>query len=183
MNPRIDAIRRRTRAAGADAALLTHPPHLRWAVGFTGSNGVLAVNGAAAHFVTDGRYDAQAHAEVEGAEVHVPGYALFEHVAERGLLGEARLLAVEAEHLSVAAYDRLRALLPGVTPVPVEGLLNEETGAKTEEEIEKLRAAQVLTAEVFDGLLPLIAVGVREVDLAAEIVYQHLRRGAERMAF
>ncbi len=183
METRLDAIRRRARAAGADAALVAHPPHLRWAVGFTGSNGLLVVTPEAAHFVTDGRYDTQARAEVAGAEVHVPGYGLAEHVAGQRLLGEARRVAVDADRTPVAEFERLRVLLAGSVVVPVPALLDEETGAKSEDEIARLRAAQARTAAVFEALLPLIQPGVREQDLAAEIVYLHLRGGAERMAF
>lgn len=183
MYPRLDSIRRRTREAGADAAVILHPPHLRWSVGFTGSNGALFVTADAAHFVTDGRYDTQARAEVEGAEVHVPGYALFEHVVEHRLTGEARRLALDADRTPIGTFDRLKVLFPNVEIVPVPSLLDQETGAKTEDEIERLRAAQALTAEVFNDLLPLLQPGVREQDVAAEIVYQHLRKGAERMSF
>lgn len=182
-NSRLDAIRRRARDAGAGAALIAHPPHLRWAVGFTGSNGLLVVTPDAAHFVTDGRYETQAHAEVEGAEVHVPGYALAEHVATHGLLGEARRVAVDADRLPVAEFERLRVLLAGTVVVPVPALLDAETGAKSEDEVARLRAAQERTAAVFEALLSLIQPGVREQDLSAEIVYLHLRGGAERMAF
>src|SRR5687768_9968467 len=183
MSVRIEAVRQAARTAGADAVLLTHPAHLRWAVGFTGSNGALVVGSTGAHFVTDGRYDVQARAEVAGAEVHVPGYRLLEYIAERGLLGAARLLAVASDHTSVATYDRLRVLLPTMTIVPSNGLLDGERAVKSDEEIERLRAAQALTAEVFEAILPLIAPGVKESDVAAELVYQHLLRGAERMAF
>ena len=77
---RIDTIRRLAADAGASGAIVTHLADIRWAVGFTGSNGILVVTPEAAHFVTDGRYETQAREEVKGAEVHVPGYALWRHV-------------------------------------------------------------------------------------------------------
>ena len=183
MNPRLDLIRRRCAERDADAAILTFLPNIRWAVGFTGSSGVLVVTPEAAHFVTDGRYATQAGAEVQGAEVHVPGYRLFEHVAEAGLLGAAHDVLLQGDHLPFTEVERLRHLLQDVHFLPVGGLLDEDVAAKTEEEIERVRAAQAVTDAVFDALLPLIAPGVSERDLAAEITYQHLRRGCERMAF
>ena len=185
---RVDLVRALAEAAGADAALVTHAPDLRWAVGFTGSNGLLAVTGGAAHFVTDGRYRAQADAEVEGAEVHVPEGPLADHVAAAGLLGgagrkPAGRVAVQAEHLTVAALDRYRRALPDVEFVPVEDLLSEAVAAKDEAAVEAVRRAQALTCEVFDAVLPHLGPGVAERDIAAEIVYQHLRRGASAMSF
>ena len=162
---------------------MTFLPDIRWAVGFSGSNGVLVVTPDAAHFVTDGRYTEQAAAEVDGAEVHVPGYALFAHVQEAGLLGEADSLLVQADHVTLAQQEQFRDLFPSLNLVPIAGLLNEAVAAKAEDEIEAIRRAQHVTEEVFDELLPLIGPGVSETDLAAEIVYQHLKRGASAMAF
>ncbi len=180
---RLDRIRRLVAGLDADALLVTFLPDVRWAVGFTGSNGVLVVTRDAAHFVTDGRYAVQARQEVAEAEVHVPGYRLFEHVAEEGLLGDAEAVLVQADHLTVADLERLRLLLPDVKVQPVADLLVEEVAAKSEPEIDAIRAAQAVTDAVFEEILPYVQPGMSELDLAAEIVYQHLKRGCERMAF
>ncbi|MDT7857147.1 aminopeptidase P family protein [Rubrivirga sp. S365] len=180
---RLDLVRALADAAGADAALVTHAPDLRWAVGFTGSNGLLVVTGKAAHFVTDGRYRAQADDEVEGADVHVPEGPLVDYVAEAGLLEGAGRVAVQAEHLTVAALDAYREALPAVEFVPVKNLLSEAVAAKDEAAIAAVARAQALTCEVFDAVLPFLGPGVAERDIAAEIVYQHLRRGASAMSF
>lgn len=190
---RLDLVRRLADAAGADAALVTHAPDLRWAVGFTGSNGLLVVTGGpraggpqageAAHFVTDGRYRAQAADEVEGADVHVPEGSLVDFVAEAGLLDRAGRVAVQAEHLTVAALDGYREALPDIEFVPVKNLLSEAVAAKDEAAVAAVARAQALTCEVFDAVLPFLGPGVAERDIAAEIVYQHLRRGASAMSF
>lgn len=180
---RLDTIRQRAADAGADAALVTHLPDIRWAVGFTGSNGLLVVTEAAAHFVTDGRYMEQAQNEVSGAEVHVPGYALAEHVREAELLGEAQTVAVQGDHLTVSALDRYREVLPDVTFRPVQEFLASAVAAKSEDEVAAVARAQALTCEVFDAVLPYVQPGVSERDLAAEITYQHLKLGASAMSF
>ncbi|MEP0545801.1 MAG: Xaa-Pro peptidase family protein [Rhodothermales bacterium] len=180
---RLSTIRRLVRDRGADAALVTFLPDIRWAVGFSGSNGLLVVAEEAAHFVTDGRYSVQARSEVEHATVHVPGYNLLEHVEREGLFGTARTVAVQADHVTVSEFDRLRDRFPGVAFEPVSGFLQELVASKTEEEIHAIRRAQAVTEDVFDALLPQIGPGVSEQDLAAEIVYQHLRRGASAMSF
>ena len=180
---RLDLVRALADAAGADAALVTHAPDLRWAVGFTGSDGLLAVTGGAAHFVTDGRYRAQAGAEVVGADVHVAEGSLAAYVAEAGLLEGADRAAVQAEHLTVATLDQVRKTLPEVAFVPVENLLSQAVAAKDEAAVRAVARAQALTCEVFDAVLPHLGPGVAERDLAAEVVYQHLRRGASAMSF
>ena len=180
---RIDTLRDLAETHGADAVLVTHPPDLRWAVGFTGSNGLLLVTPSAAHFVTDGRYTSQARSEVEGAEVHVASGPLAEHVDQRGLAEGAGRVAVQAEHVMLAAFERLRDALAPVPLVAVKELLVAAVAAKSDAEVEAVRRAQALTCEVFDAVLPYLAVGVSEQDVAAEIVYQHLKRGASAMSF
>ncbi len=185
---RIDLVRELGVRVGADAVLITHADDIRWAVGFTGSNGVLVVPGgvgslSTAHFVTDGRYRAQARAEVDAAEVHVPEGSLVDYVTAAGLLGGAGRVAVQADRLTVAQLDRYRRALPEIEFVPVEELLSAAVAAKDGAAIEAVRRAQALTCEVFDAILPFLGPGVSERDVAAEIVYQHLRRGASAMAF
>ena len=180
---RLDAIRQRAQAAGADAALVAHPADLRWAVGFTGSNGLLVVTERAAHFVTDGRYTAQAQAEVTGAEVSVAPGALAAFAGEHGLLDGVRKAVVQSDRLTLAEAERFEAAFPSVTLVPVKDFLASAVAAKTEAEVDAVRRAQALTCDVFEAVLPLVRPGLSERELAAEIVVQHLRRGASAMSF
>ena len=180
---RLDTVRKRLADLSADAVLLTFLPDIRWAIGFTGSNGVLLVTPGAAHFVTDGRYRAQAEREVEGAEIHVPGYKLYEYIAEHGLLGETRTCVVQSDHLTVAQFDQLQGLMQAIRFQPASKFLVEAVATKSGKEIERIRAAQEITDSVFVDLLPMIKPGVSELDLSAEIVYQHLKRGCEWVAF
>ena len=180
---RIDAIRARAAASGATAAVITHLADIRWAVGFTGSNGILVVTPEAAHFVTDGRYETQAAQEVTGAEVHVPGYKLWEHVAEAGLLAGAEGVAFQSDDMTVAQRQRLDELFEGVAWMPLAEMLVEDVAAKTEREVDAVRRAQALTCGVFEQVVPLLQPGITEQEIAAELVYRHLKGGAERMAF
>ena len=182
MTARVDTLREIAASHDADALVVTHPPDLRWAVGFTGSNGLLLVTERAAHFVTDGRYTSQARAEVDGAEVHVADGALATWAGEHGLLDGARRAALQAEHVTLAAFETLRSAF-AVDFLATRDLLSEAVAAKTDAEVDAVRQAQALTCEVFDAILPYVQVGMSESELAAEIVYQHLKRGASAMAF
>ena len=166
-----------------EAALITFLPDVRWACGFTGSNGLLIVLREAAHFLTDGRYRTQAEEEVAGADVHVPGYDLVGHVAEAGLLGEAERVAFQSDHVTAARLGHLEEAFPDVGWQGVEGLLTKLVARKTDVEVERIRRAQRVTENVFEHLLVFIQPGMTEQEVAAEIVYQHLRRGASAMSF
>ena len=180
---RIDAVRTVMRQRGVDAALLTFLPDIRWACGFSGSNGILLVLPDAAHFVTDGRYLVQANREVNGATVHVPGYQLLEHVAENRLLGVAERVLYQADHVTVSQLEELEGLFPELSFVPGTEVLVSHIGRKDEQEVGRIRAAQQITDAVFEHLLGFIRPGMTEKEIAAEIVYQHLRRGADGMSF
>ncbi|MFB6099482.1 MAG: aminopeptidase P family N-terminal domain-containing protein, partial [Salinibacter sp.] len=56
MTNRISRVRERLADLDADALFLSSLPDIRWACGFTGSNGLLIVGPESAAFVSDGRY-------------------------------------------------------------------------------------------------------------------------------
>lgn len=183
MTNRIDRVQSRIQQLEADAALLTFLPDIRWSCGFTGSNAVLIVHRDGADFISDGRYTAQAEREVSGAEVHIPGYNLLEYAAEEELIGEGSQVILQADHVTVSKLERLRELFPSVDWQPESDLLTKQVASKDPSEIEAIRKAQRITDEVFDYLCGWLEAGMTEQEVGAEIVYQHLRRGAEKMAF
>ncbi len=170
-------------AIEADALYLSALPDIRWACGFTGSHALLIVDRDAAHFLTDGRYGIQAASEVIEAEVHVPGYDLVGCVAEAGLLDDAPRAVYQADHLTVSALAEIEERIPGVDWRGEKDLLVHLVASKQPFEIDRIRAAQGLTEDVFSQLKGWIRPGLTEKEIAAEIVCQHLKRGADRIAF
>lgn len=183
MSNRLSRVRGRLEEIEADAFFLTSLPDIRWACGFTGSNGLLVVGPASAHFVTDGRYTDQAQAEVEGADVHVGQDGLSDVVEDEGLLASFSRVAFQADSVSVSKRDALAEDFESVRWVPATQVLTRVVAAKEAAEVERIRAAQSITEAVFQEIIDLIEPGMTEQEVAAEIVYRHLKRGAETMAF
>lgn len=183
MPHRLSQVRERLAELDADALLLTSLTPVRWACGFTGSNGLLIVGPESAHFVTDGRYTDQAHSEVEGAEVHVAEDGLSDHVQEEGLLDPFVRVAFQADAVSVAKRDALAETHDAVDWVPTTQALTRLMASKEEGEVGRIRAAQSITEAVFDEILDVIEPGMTEREVGAEIVYRHLKRGADSMSF
>lgn len=179
----LDTVRRLIGEQGAEAALVTHGPDIAWAVGFTGSNGVLVVTETTAVLITDGRYRTQAVEEVRGADIHITQDPLPTYVGSAGMLGTARRVAIQGDDLTVSALNRYRASCPDVAFLPVESFLAEARAAKTASEIAGVQRAQAATCAVFESIVPLIRPGLTERDLAAEIVVRLLRAGASAMSF
>lgn len=183
MANRLPQVRRRLADLDAEALLLTSLPDIRWACGFTGSNGLLLVGPDSARFVTDGRYTAQAQAEVEGALVHIVENGLDEGISENGLLDECSTVAFQADSVSVARRDALEEAHDSVHWVPVTKVLTRLVASKEESEVDRIRAAQSITEAVFEEVIDLISPGMTEREVAAEIVYRHLKSGADSMSF
>ncbi len=183
MTDRIGRIRPLLQEHDVQAILLTFLPDIRWACGFTGSNGLLIVQHDRADFFSDGRYAVQARRQVRGAEVHIPGYEILRHVAEGAFLDGVRRVAFQADHTTVAQWRDWQERFPAVEWVPVAGLLQRLVGRKEADEVARIRRAQAVTDAVFEHLLAVLRPGMTEQEVAAEIVYQHLQRGAEKMSF
>lgn len=183
MDARIDAVRALAGEADLDAVLLSSLPDIRWASGFSGSNGILLVSADAAHFVTDGRYTAQAREEVDGAEIHTPGYKLLDYVEKQGLLEDCSRVGFQSDDLTTDQATALRQRFSEIEWTGCSELLVRHRARKDETEIGALRRAQAITDRVFDEILALVRPGVTEQEISAELVYRHLKYGAERMAF
>jgi len=174
-----------------DSLLITHLPNIRYLCGFTGSTGVLLVAENHAVLFTDGRYTAQARAEVKGSRVGIackPALvAATEWLArhKRTFPGKRPWkIGIEGEHLAVAGRTRIAAVLGSdfrlkEAPPIVEQLRM----VKDAEEIERVRAAVLLGASLFDVALKTIRPGVRAAEAAAEMEYAARRAGAEKMSF
>lgn len=182
MTDRIARVRDCLDELEADALFLTSLPNIRWACGFTGSNGILIVGPDEASFVTDGRYTEQARAEVMEARVLIAKNGLSECITEESLLGSYSRVAFQAEAVSVARRDRLDEE-HAVEWVPTTNVLTRPVASKTPEETSRIRAAQSITEEVFREIVDVMEVGMTEREVAAEIVYRHLKKGAESMSF
>lgn len=173
-----------------DALLVTHLPNIRYLCGFTGSAGALLVSDKEKVFFTDGRYRTQARAEVQGCKIVVskkgPLVACAEWLrANKRTAGKMRRrVGMEAEHITVAERDRLSAILPRDTSLrPAPALIERSRMLKDAEEIEQIRVAVLLGADLFNVILKTIRPGVRESEVAAELEYAARKAGAEGMSF
>ncbi len=167
----------------ADACVITALPDIRWACGFTGSNGILLALPERYIFLSDGRYTEQAAREVQNAEVHTPGYNLWEYVDEEGLLADVDTVLIQSDVVTLDTLAAWKDRFPHIEWKQGSGLLTERRGSKSKEEVNKIRAAQEITDAVFAELCDWIEPGMTEREVGAEIVYRHLKRGAERMSF
>jgi Xaa-Pro aminopeptidase len=173
-----------------DALVVTHLPNVRYLCGFTGSAGALLISDKKSVFFTDGRYSTQARAEAQGCQVVVskkgPLAAGAEWLrAHKRASGKVRRrVGIEGEYMTVAERGRLSAMLAGEASVrPAPALIERSRMLKDAEEIELIRAAILLGADLFDVILKTIRPGLKESEVAAKLEYAARKAGAEGMSF
>jgi Xaa-Pro aminopeptidase len=180
---RLESIRSILRETGDDGLFITTQEDVRWTCGFTGSNAALLITEDYAVLFTDGRYSTQAPSEVHHADVEIVSGDLTTAAGWRFADSPLKSIAVDGESTSIGVFRRLQTW-PGEPRIrPYDTPLARLQAQKTPGELERLRRAQRITDKVFDEILGLIEPGITEKELAAEIVYRHLRHGAERMSF
>lgn len=167
-----------------DAVLLTSPTAVRYVTGFSGSNGMVLVRARSAHFYTDARYDEQAAAEVPHMPVHVARTSSL--LALASSLGHLRALGTigfEDRHVNVAQHANMRTLAAGARLRALGDRLDVLRMVKDAGELAAIERAVAITDAVFAEVCSMLAPGVREREIAAEISYRHRLHGADGDSF
>ena len=183
MKYRIEALRKSLAAASLDAALITSGVNIRYYSGFTSPDGMFLVTHKSTHLITDFRYTIQAKAQTMGlCEIVEAGYAE-QQDRVRGFLADngCKRVAFEDGVMTVADFRAYEAM-------PVEWVAFGETISlprlhKSAEEVGFLQAAQRIADKSFLEWLGRIAVGMSELEAAAELNYVCAKNGSEGASF
>ena len=186
--PEIHAARRgraqeKIAEAGADAALITSGPNVRYLTGLASSNAalLLAADGAAV-LATDSRYTLAAQRDCPDVELITERFIeprLAAEMASRAL----RTVAFEAHEMTVERHAELAAKAGGVKVVPFGRKIEELRAVKDPSEIELLGTACRISCQAIADVFSLIRPGLTERGLAAALDARMAELGAERPAF
>lgn len=187
MQARLERLRPLLAEAQVDLLLVSDPANRRYLSGFTGSAGTLLVSAEGAWLAVDFRYWEQAAAQAPDCTiVRLPPMSRFE-AALPGLVAEHgwRRLGVEAEHLTIASFEKLRAALAEapVEWLASEGLVPQLRQVKDADELRRLQAAIDLTDQAMAHVAGLLRPGVTEAELAWQAEAYMRTHGAEAAAF
>ncbi len=183
---RLEPLRHRLQERELDAIVVTTPANVRYLSGFTGSLGFLVITSGGVEILGDSRYWVQMAEEAPAFSLmrSAQSTRLFDLVPERlSALGVKRV-GFEAQHLTVAAYDRLRlAAGDGIDLRATSGIVEELRMRKAPDEVERLRAAADISSRAFDRVLTAIRPGLRERDVAFLLEQTFRELGADGPAF
>lgn len=185
---RADEVRTALAGAECDALLVTKLVNVRWLTGFTGSAGMVLVEPDGLYFVTDGRYDTQAHHQLAGAGVDAAifvgrtGAAQRDHVKE--IAASITHVGLEAESVSWAAQRRYAGeWFPDAELVPTERLIDDMRIVKEAGEVARIEAACAVADAALARVRHRLAEEPTERDFALELDSEMRRLGAEGTSF
>jgi Xaa-Pro aminopeptidase len=180
MSNRTDRLAAAVGEQGLDALLITNLPNVRWATGFTGTNGIGIVGPEVRVFVTDFRYVEQAAEQVPDYERVRAGRDLFSDVAER-LSGR---IGFEDQWLSVRTHGRLlEAVGDRAELVGASGIIETLREVKEPHELDAMRAAAGIADQVYSELAETGIAGRTEKQIAAALEVRMRELGAEDRSF
>ena len=183
MISRINNLRNSFEELGVDGIYLTARTSHRYFTAFDNEDGALLITKNNAYAFEDFRYIEVATNLLSGT------YTVVEPKGKRSLwLGdilkkeEIKSLGFEDLHMSVSAYERLKADIES-SLVPIGATVSKMRQIKTADEIEKMEKAQELTDKAFAHILGILSTDITENDVAAELEYFMRKNGAEDKSF
>lgn len=159
--------------------------HIRYLVGLIVSDDYDAfclIYGGKLHILTDFRYEEEAF-KFRSSSIKIIINKGSKVKAISNILKNSKKIGFDSS-LSVFIFDKLKKELHNNLLVPISKLIENISAVKDESEIKNIKNALRITEHVFEHhIIPIVKLGVKELDLSAEITYQHKLHGAEGDAF
>lgn len=166
-----------------EALLVSSPPNIRYLSGFAGSNALMLLTPGEAHFFTDPRYAAETAATIT-CKTHVAKGPLILAAAAMIKRKQLKKIGFEAGWMNVDQHGRLKAALPsGASLHPVATFLEDLRAVKSPAEIDLIRRSVRANSEAYARTMKRVKVGLRELEIAAELEFQMKTLGCEKPAF
>ena len=186
-NKRIESIRKKLIDWKVDGILITNLTNVRWASGFTGSAGTLAITADKALLGTDFRYWEQAASQAPDYELvkmgRTEGFVKIDGLA---MMTEVDRLGFEASNMTVVAFHDLKKKCSDASElklIPLNSRLESLRFVKSEMELDKIRAAAKITDGAMAAVNSLAKPGMTERALAWELEKHMRENGADGLAF
>jgi len=166
------------------AMLILNQVNRFYATGFSSSAGALLVTQDNAWFFTDSRY-------IEAAEKAISDISVKLVRKDDKITDCVRAIANENKITSIGCEDGFISYSSkkewdekiGIEMTPAQNLIMNLRKIKSKNDLEKMTDAQRLSEKVFEEILPIISTEMTEKELAAEIIYRSLKKGAQDKAF
>lgn len=185
MQDRLVRLRTIIEKEGLDGLLISSRPNTFYYTGFTGTTSKCLVTPENAYLVVDFRYTTQARGQafagIEAVELEKDANDSLNMLCTRH--GVSRL-GIEGEDITFAEYQSLRESLKEVRELKdVQGSLNRVRMIKDSDELPFIEKAVEIADNAFQQILPFLAPGVMECEVALELEYKMKKMGASGVSF
>lgn len=180
---RIERLRASLSRKKLDGLLVENRMDQIWLTGFTGEDGLVLVTAREVVLLTDGRFDESAEREAPWARKILR--KVRNAAATAAEIGRRKLTRIgfEPGHMTVASHTALRKAISPAKLADAGGLIRGMRLTKDESEVERIRHAIRIAEDVFEWLQPRLKPGRTEREIAAELVHEMQRRGAQGPSF
>jgi Xaa-Pro aminopeptidase len=163
--------------ADIDVMAVSNPLNVTYLSGFTGDSSWLLLSRQHAILVSDGRYEVQIAEECPGLEavIRPPDQRIDQAVAQVLAKLSPRYVGVEATHLTVNDFNRLKELAPTLNFAETGGQIETLRRIKDESEVAEIRAAVRIAEKAHAMFVALLAEDDTEKELA-DAMEGYLRR-------
>lgn len=179
---RIQKLTERFESLSIDAMVVTEPKNIRYLSSFTGSTATLFITKETAYFITDFRYDQQAHEQATGYEVIIHSSTMFKAIAEIIEDDNIKHVGFEADNVTVSLFNQLDDLFEAEM-VPTSAVIETLREIKDESEIAIIEESARIMDEAYAHILEFIEIGMTELEVANELERFCKEKGASSMSF
>ena len=181
---RIDDMKKNLATHNLDGLIVTHPDFIRYLTGFTGSSGVFVVTTTSADFVTDFRYKDQSSKQVKGAKIYIHSGDYLGALKNSAKHQKKNLrFGYSGTYATIAQLNNMKKNFPNALLIDADYVTDELGWVKDKSELASITKACEISDMAFERILNMVAPGVRESELAAELEYQMRMLGSEKPAF
>ncbi|MBM3162808.1 MAG: aminopeptidase P family protein [Chlorobi bacterium] len=176
-------VREKMATDGLGSLVVTDLSVVFWLTGFSGSSAWLLITPERFLLFTDSRYQEQAAGEARMAEIVIARNG-FEAEIASGAYDLGGVSGIQSESISwKRALLLCNELGDTIRAVPVASFFEDLRMVKNGIELQRMQRAVSISEQVLEKVLPMIGTDTTELDIAAEISYQHKMLGAEGDSF
>jgi Xaa-Pro aminopeptidase len=172
---------RRLKHEGLDALLISNPVNVSYLTGFSGESSYLILERRKSLLVSDFRFTQQIAEECPGLEANIRPISQTVQQAAAEVLDQlgCRRVGFESAHMSVAALETMRDLLPAVEWKGEPGSVEELRACKDPSEVAAIREAIAIAERAFAMFRAMLRPEDREKDLS-DALEMYVRRAGGR---
>lgn len=165
-------------------ALITDETTIFYLTGFPHSEGFMLISKSESYLLVDFRYIEAAEKSVESSKVVVFSNP-YEEITALCKVNNIDTLYLEAENVTLARYNEMLKNLEKdfICDNTLSEKINNLRIIKTDDEVEKLKKAQLIAEKAYLEVLKVVKPGITESQIALELEYLMKKHGAERIAF